>query len=275
LPVERVSWDDAQTFVKKLSEKTGKNYRLPSEAEWEYASRAGSQTDFCFGNDAWTHLYEYAWFCDNSQGESHPCGEKRPNAFGLHDMYGNVWEWTADCWNCNYNGAPSDGSAWGSGDCSQRVRRGGSWDYDYYQVPGERRELMLPTSALRGALSSESRINSVGFRVVSADEAPTPIGEKFDRTIRGQVDPTPLQKTKVSALLIKQTIEVASLKSKKKWCLVGSELLNVQTGEKFLVVDKLSLNRQEIRREGCGYVFAGNSTYAYVNDWDIGTSQLN
>ena len=128
LPVEQVSWDDAQAFVKKLSEKTGKQYRLPSEAEWEYAARAGSQTAYSFGDDA-RELGRYAWFGENAGQTTHPVGEKQPNAFGLYDMSGNVWEWTEDCWNDNYGGAPSDGRAWTTGACSKRVLRGGSWAF--------------------------------------------------------------------------------------------------------------------------------------------------
>ena len=111
LPVEQVSWSDAQEFVRRLSAKTGKTYRLPSEAEWEYAARAGSRTEWSFG-DSQNELGRYAWFNANSGNTTHPVGEKLPNAFGLHDMHGNVWEWTEDCWNDNYNGAPNDGSAW-------------------------------------------------------------------------------------------------------------------------------------------------------------------
>ena len=126
LPVEQVSWSDAQAFVQKLSAKTGKTYRLPSEAEWEYAARAASQTNYSFGDNA-EPLGRYAWFSSNSSGTTHPVGEKLPNAFGLHDMHGNVWEWTEDCWNGNYSGAPTDGSAWTAGDCSFRGVRGGAW----------------------------------------------------------------------------------------------------------------------------------------------------
>jgi len=134
LPVEQVSWNDAQEFVQKLSQKTGKQYRLPTEAEWEYAARAGSQTMYFFGDDA-SQLERYAWFNKNSAMsqplffifgyKTNPVGEKLPNSFGLHDIYGNVLEWTQDCWNENYNGAPRDGSAWAVGDCRQRVSRGG------------------------------------------------------------------------------------------------------------------------------------------------------
>ena len=122
-PVESVSWNDAQEFVQRLSQKTGKQYRLPSEAEWEYAARAGSTTKYSFG-DADAQLTEYAWYGTN---KTQRVAQKRPNAFGLFDMHGNVWEWTQDCWNANYSGAPTDGSAWTTGCSGSRVLRGGSW----------------------------------------------------------------------------------------------------------------------------------------------------
>jgi formylglycine-generating enzyme required for sulfatase activity len=111
-PVEEVSWEDAQRFIEKLNklEKT-EAYRLPSEAEWEYACRAGSDAEFSFGDDA-EQLGEFAWLADNSGGKTHPVGEKKPNAWGLFDMHGNVREWVEDDWHDNYKGAPTDGSAW-------------------------------------------------------------------------------------------------------------------------------------------------------------------
>ena len=127
-PVERVSWNEAQQFAQRLSQKTGKTYRLPSEAEWEYAARAGSTSKWSFGDSDY-QLGDYAWFSANSQGKTQRVAQKRPNAFGLFDMHGNVWEWVQDCWHGDYTGAPTDGSAWTTG-CSNssRVRRGGSWD---------------------------------------------------------------------------------------------------------------------------------------------------
>lgn len=120
LPMERVSWDDIQEFA----EATG--LRLPSEAEWEYACRAGTTTRFCFG-DSDNDLGDYARYRDNSSSKTHPVGEKRPNAFGLFDMLGNVWEWCEDYWHENYVDAPTDGSARTSGESAYRVVRGGSW----------------------------------------------------------------------------------------------------------------------------------------------------
>ena len=154
LPVERISWDDAQEFIKRLNTKTGQNYRLPSEAEWEYAARAGNQTNYSFGDDP-SKLSRFAWFAGNSDNTTHPAGEKTANQFGLHDMHGNVWEWTQDCWNGNYAGAPADGSAWTTGDCSRRVLRGGSW----INIPQDLR------AAYRSWSTTAIRGNYFGFRV--------------------------------------------------------------------------------------------------------------
>ena len=126
LPVDHVSWEMAQSFVEKLSQVTGKRYRLPSEAEWEYAARAGTSKEY-YDSDEMDALYGYAWFNANSGKQVHAVGEKKPNHFGLYDMYGNVWEWTQDCWNPSYQGAPQTQAAWEEGDCEYRVNRGGSW----------------------------------------------------------------------------------------------------------------------------------------------------
>ena len=137
LPVERVSWNEAIKFCQKLSEKTGRNYRLPSEAEWEYACRAGTTTPFHFGATLTRKLakgtfkvpinlanYNKGFYEQTSEVGSFP-----PNAFGLYDMHGNVYEWCLDRWHNNYHGAPSDGSAWSPPNDidTRRVLRGGSW----------------------------------------------------------------------------------------------------------------------------------------------------
>jgi formylglycine-generating enzyme required for sulfatase activity/uncharacterized caspase-like protein len=130
-PVERVNWNEAKEFVRKLSTRTGQRYRLLSESEWEYAARAGTSTKYSFGNDVGLGNAN----CDSCGSRwdgkrTAPVGSFGPNAFGLHDMHGNVWEWTEDCWNDNYTGAPSGGAAWtGAGECAARVLRGGSWYY--------------------------------------------------------------------------------------------------------------------------------------------------
>jgi len=132
-PVINVTWHDARDYCEWLSEQTGQHYRLLSEAEWEYACRAGSTGKYCFGDDV-HQLGSYGWFSGNSGGKTHPVGEKKPNQFGLYDMHGNVLEWCADVWHKNYNGAPMDGNAWIiGGDSKYHLLRGGSWgdDDDY------------------------------------------------------------------------------------------------------------------------------------------------
>jgi formylglycine-generating enzyme required for sulfatase activity len=122
-PVVHVRWYDANNFAEWLSKKEGKSYRLPSEAEWEYAARGGSRGKWSYsGNHG-----DYAWYDGNSRDHQHAVGQKRPNGFGLYDTAGNVWEWVQDNWHDNYRGAPSNGSVWGSGDSRYRVFRGGGW----------------------------------------------------------------------------------------------------------------------------------------------------
>jgi formylglycine-generating enzyme required for sulfatase activity len=134
-PVIKVSWNDTQAYCAWLSHQTGRSYRLPSEAEWEYACRAGTTAPFHFGARITTEQANFNGndtYNGSSKGEyrekSTPVGSFPPNTFGLHDMHGNVWEWCHDAWHGSYDGAPTDGSAWESGDGVSRVRRGGSWD---------------------------------------------------------------------------------------------------------------------------------------------------
>jgi len=151
-PVEQVSWNDAVEFCQKLSQKTGKTYRLPSEAEWEYACRAGTKTPFYFGETITTELANFGG------KETKPVGSFPPNAFGLYDMHGNVWEWCQDYWHDNYyNGAPTDGSAWlTGGDNTSRLLRGGSWLTILWRC----------RCAYRTNDSLTKRGNFIGFRVV-------------------------------------------------------------------------------------------------------------
>jgi formylglycine-generating enzyme required for sulfatase activity len=153
-PAINLSWEDAQIYADWLSRHTGKSYRLPSEAEWEYAARAGTTTLYSFGDDAAT-LNDYAWNKENSGRMTHPTAEKKPNAFGLHDVHGNVWEWVEDRGHPSYEGAPSDGSAWTEGVTSDRMMRGG----DFFFEPSFLR------SGQRYMLPSNFRNYSVGFRV--------------------------------------------------------------------------------------------------------------
>lgn len=131
-PVINVSWDDAQAYASWLSRETGEDYRLLSEAEWEYVARAGTVTRYWWGDgfDANRAQCCCLW-CGDKYGNTAPVGSFGANAFGLHDVHGNVWEWVEDCWHENYARAPRDGRAWlggEGGDCSHRVRRGGSWN---------------------------------------------------------------------------------------------------------------------------------------------------
>jgi formylglycine-generating enzyme required for sulfatase activity len=136
LPVEMVSWDDAQEFCKKASEKTGLAVRLPTEAEWEHACRAGTRTDYYTG-DAEADLDRAAWYRANSGNTTHPVGQKTPNAWGVHDMHGNVWEWCADRYAHYRTGSATDpqGPAEGT-DC---VLRGGSWSFHPWYCRSVRR----------------------------------------------------------------------------------------------------------------------------------------
>ncbi len=170
-PVVCVNWEDAQAYVRWLSAETGKSYRLPSEAEWEYAARAGTTTRRHWGDDSddgcayangadrtFEGRFDDSTVADCTDGVvwTSPVGAYEPNAFGLHDTLGNVWEWVEDCWHDDYDGAPRDGSAWTrGGDCGRRVLRGGSWSF----VPRVLR------SANRFRLDAENRDSSFGFRV--------------------------------------------------------------------------------------------------------------
>lgn len=124
-PVINVGWKDAVAYCCWLSEQTGKVYRLPSEAEWEFACRAGSNQNYCFSHG--NALSHYAWYDYNSREQTHPVGEKSPNNWGLYDVHGNVYEWCLDCWHDDYRGAPNDGSAWDDGSSKYHPLRGGSW----------------------------------------------------------------------------------------------------------------------------------------------------
>lgn len=168
-PVINVSWNDVHRYLDWISDKTGRRYRLPSEAEWEYVARANSQTRFLHGDDAKTlcRIGNGADLATNFNNRNDcydrigrktaPAGSYEPNHFGLYDMIGNVWEWTEDCWNRSYEGAPAAGEAWMSGDCSQAVIRGGSWG----SYPHDLR------FATRKGLDRSYRGHEVGFRVVA------------------------------------------------------------------------------------------------------------
>ena len=150
-PVDRVSWKEAKEYVYRLSQKTGKQYRLLSESEWEYMARAGSSTKYPWGNSISSSQAKYG----NRDGTV-PVGSYRPNAFGVYDTVGNVWEWVEDCWHDTYNEAPTDGSAWtGSGECGRLILRGGPTIFEPWVV----------RSAGRFSDGSGHRGDYFGFRV--------------------------------------------------------------------------------------------------------------
>jgi formylglycine-generating enzyme required for sulfatase activity/uncharacterized caspase-like protein len=159
-PVERVSWDDAQDFCRILSQSTGREFRLPSEAEWEYACRAGTTTTFFFGDDALL-LGEYAWYIDNSGDRTHPVGQKKPNSWGLYDMYGNVWEWCQDSYEL-YGVVESDSVRKTGKPIESKnenpcyIIRGGSWNHFSQDC----------RSASRFHFDANRRRSFIGFRVV-------------------------------------------------------------------------------------------------------------
>lgn len=125
-PMDSVSWDDLQDFLKKLKKRTGKNYRLPTEAEWEYAARSGGKREKWSGTSSESDLGNYAWYVKNSKNQTHPVGQKKPNGLGLYDMSGNVWEWVADWYDEGYYEKSPVEAPNGPGDGAGRVLRGGS-----------------------------------------------------------------------------------------------------------------------------------------------------
>jgi formylglycine-generating enzyme required for sulfatase activity len=164
-PVEQVNWYDAIEFCARLSKLTRREYRLPSEAEWEYACRAGTTTPFYFGETITGELANYnagSTYAEEAKGEHRgettPVGQFPPNAFGLYDMHGNVWEWCADTWHDNYDGAPTDGSVWTeNGNDNRSPMRGGSWGLNPYNC----------RSAIRNnGIRRDVRTYTFGFRVV-------------------------------------------------------------------------------------------------------------
>ena len=156
-PVVNVSWHDAQAYVRWLSRETGEAYRILSESEWEYVARAGTERRFWRGDDEGRGRANCRGCGSRWVGEqTAPVGSFAANAFGLHDVHGNVWEWVTDCWHGTYKGAPVNGDAWTvGGDCGERVLRGGSW----HNAPRFMR------SANRGRYSAGIRHHLVGFRV--------------------------------------------------------------------------------------------------------------
>jgi formylglycine-generating enzyme required for sulfatase activity len=178
-PVVCVNWDDAMAYAAWLSKKTGHQYSVPNEAQYEYAARGGTTTLFFWGDkrDATACQYanepdldqakalnapsgpDYRFQCSDGYAFTSPVGSFKPNPFGLYDMLGNIWEWTADCWNDNYNGAPTDGSTWKTGDCDAHPSHGGSYGNAVFSA----------YSAIRVPRDADYVGHSWGFRVVRND----------------------------------------------------------------------------------------------------------
>ena len=163
-PVMEISWNDVQGFIAWLNTRTGGDYRLPTESEWEYAARAGSESKYSWGNRIGSNRANCdEEYCGDRWENTAPVGSFASNAWGLHDMHGNVWEWVEDCRNDSYVGAPGDGSAWRSGDCNQRVIRGGSW----YDSARDLRSAFRnrDTRSYRNWFTRSLRSYSLGFRL--------------------------------------------------------------------------------------------------------------
>lgn len=188
-PVVCVNWNDAQTYISWLSKKTGKQYRLPKEAEWEYACYGGSQTEYCGGND----INAVAWYEDNSGGHAHPTGQKQANSYGLYDMSGNVWKWMDDCWE---------------GNCTKRVIRGGAWS-------GKPRGVR---AAFRISIDTSIRGSASGFRLartIPVSSSPQPLKDATavtDTTNEAHTTSTKSDIQSTNAAISKKLRELHALK---------------------------------------------------------------
>ena len=154
-PVDSVSWNMAQKFRQKLSQKTGRNYQLPSESQWEYTCRAGNQGKWCFGDDK-SKLKDYAWYDDNANNQTHPVGEKKPNSWGLYDMHGNVWEWCQDDYTDSYENTPRNGESHREKFMQYIVFRGGGYNL----------RTNYCRSAFRNRDMRSNAYNNNGFRII-------------------------------------------------------------------------------------------------------------
>lgn len=161
MPAFNVDWNDAQAYVRWLSRQSGRRYRLPTEAEWEYAARAGSRERYAWGSEMEPGRAVCFSDCGPEADQPANVGSTHPNAFGLHDLHGNLWEWVQDCWHGDYTGAPADGSAREEPRCTHRVIRGCSWNC----LPFDLR------SSVRSGMPHSVRYNTLGIRVVRHDDS--------------------------------------------------------------------------------------------------------
>lgn len=154
-PVEQVSWNDVQDYIRRLNSQSGKNYKLPTEAEWEYAARSGGKSEKWAGTSIESSLGDYAWYRSNSSSKTHPVGQKQPNGLGLHDMSGNVWEWCQDWYGDKYYSQSDRNNPSGPSSGSDRVNRGGSWLIN----------AAFTRAAIRNWSNPVYRFNDLGFRL--------------------------------------------------------------------------------------------------------------
>ena len=231
-PVEGVSWDDAVDFCDKVSRRTGKKVRLPTEAEWEYACRAGSTTRFCFGDDE-RELGKHAWYAGNSGSKTHPVGQKAANAFGLYDMHGNVYEWCSDWYADSYENAKKEDPQ-GPASGGSRLCRGGCWSNVAHGC----------RSAFRFALEPGSRRPILGFRVVmepaSATTAPSQPAT-FSQPVT--TSPEAKRDAESARLLAQAKLKLLPVLADKN-ALTTEQMISLRDGLRFLQ-DALALNRQD------------------------------
>lgn len=226
-PVENVSWDDVQLFMDRLNQQEGEQlHRLPTEAEWEYAARAGSTTRWSFGN-AQGQLPEFAWYMDNSEDQTHPVGQKEPNAWGLYDVHGNVYEWVHDWYSPDYYGNSPNVDPLGPASGTARVVRGGTWYTHFWWTRTGFRSMDLP----------DSRISGTGFRLLR--EIQQDVSSAASPPIRPGVTVQHYPDPSAGIVNFTYTLSNASSVQLRVFDLVGREMA--------LVVDRfLSAGRHEV-----------------------------
>ena len=235
-PAVCISWNDAAAFCRWLSKETGDYYRLPSEAEWEYACRAGSDSD--------DTADEIGWYRDNSGGATHPAAQKKPNAWGLYDMHGNAWEWCLDVWHCNYKGAPDDGDPWLKEDylpraAIRRVLRGGAWCRFDFEV----------SSTYRYRGTADFRSDGTGFRIVRSE---APVNEEPEIS-----KPTYEYASRQSVTGSKLTVNIDG---------VAFEFVRIPAGE-FLMGSEEDNEEMPVHRVRIGYSFDIGKTEVMVRQF--------
>ncbi len=158
-PAQQISWDDVQDFIGKFNQRTGKRYRLPTEAEWEYAAKGGVRNEKWAGTNSESEVGDYAWYSGNANGKVHPVGQKKPNGLGLYDMSGNVWEWVQDWYDKHYYKDGPKNNPPGPSSGMSHVFRGGSWS----------RNAMFVTTSVRSRITPGCSLDYYGFRLAMTE----------------------------------------------------------------------------------------------------------